>query len=929
MTRVFISYSHQDEAWKDRVVCQLDVLADEGLESWDDRRIEAGDNWLPEIEAAIAGCDVALLLVSAHFLTSGFIKRQEVPALLTRREQEGLRVIPLILSPCPWNRVGWLKSMQARPKDGKPLSRMGKEKAEEALSHLAGEVHDFIIGAPFPEATRSPSPSPRLRGEGWGEGPTVKVDITHLPSGAPHFLGRTEELAELDAAWASNGKTPIVELIAPGGTGKTALAKRWVDNLRSDGWRGARRVFAWSFYSQGTSDDRQASEDHFLGEALKWFGVTIAESANPADKGRALAEELARSRTLLVLDGLEPLQYPPGPLAGELRAPRVKTLLAHAASTTRPGLILLTSREWLKDLDEWVRNASHPAGPVLRHDLGNLSPADGARLLHAEGARRAGDAAIEPEDKELQSASVEVKGHALTLTLLARYLALAFEGDIRRRIEVKFQEADAQTTRGHAFRVIQAYERWFQSQGRASELAALRLLGFFDRPASKANLAALTAQPAIPGLTEALAGHAPAQWRASLKRLEDCRLIEPVPETGGLDAHPLVREYFAAALAQGQPAAWQEGHRRLYEQLKRDTPHRPDTLAGLQALYQAVAHGCKAGLAQEVLYQVYVDRILRGTGHDGFYSSRKLGAIGADLGAIACFFMEPWRRLAPELKEGDQAWLLNQAAFRLRALGRLAEALEPMRVGAEMRVRQEDWKNAAASYNNLGELELSLGRVKEAVADAGRSVDYADLSGDAFQRMSKRTTLADARHQQGKLEAARQGFVEAEAMQAKVQPQYPLLYSLQGFRYCELLLAPAERASWGGLQPAKSAQMVSNGGLKPAPQAVADVARRSEASPGPGSVRVPSPGPAAAPPVDARTRLEASSELRVCAEVAKRAAQTLRWIEDYGVDTLSSALDHLTLARCALYSDLLQGLDRKSTRLNSSHRLTSRMPSSA
>jgi len=76
-----------------------------------------------------------------------------------------------------------------------------------------------------------------------------------------------------------------------------------------------------------------------------------------------------------------------------------------------------------------------------------------------------------------------------------------------------------------------------------------------------------------------------------------------------------------------------------------------------------VAHGCKAGRYQQACVEVYRDRILRGTGHDGFYSAHKLGAFGADLGAVACFFEEPWKRLAPGLSDPDQAWLLNQAAL--------------------------------------------------------------------------------------------------------------------------------------------------------------------------------------------------------------------------------------------------------------------------
>ena len=57
-------------------------------------------------------------------------------------------------------------------------------------------------------------------------------------------------------------------------------------------------------------------------------------------------------------------------------------MLTHLATVGRPGLALLTSREALKDLDEW---ANSPSGAALRIDLGNLSDRDGAALLHAEG----------------------------------------------------------------------------------------------------------------------------------------------------------------------------------------------------------------------------------------------------------------------------------------------------------------------------------------------------------------------------------------------------------------------------------------------------------------------------------------------------------------------------------------------------------------
>src|SRR6185295_12602574 len=98
--RVFLSYSRIDEAWKDRVSRQLAVLTEEGLlDVWDDRRIAAGADWEAEIRAAMDAADVAILLISADFLNSRFVRESEVPRLLQRRAREGVRVIPILVHP--------------------------------------------------------------------------------------------------------------------------------------------------------------------------------------------------------------------------------------------------------------------------------------------------------------------------------------------------------------------------------------------------------------------------------------------------------------------------------------------------------------------------------------------------------------------------------------------------------------------------------------------------------------------------------------------------------------------------------------------------------------------------------------------------------------------------------------------------------------
>ena len=167
---VFISYSHKDEAWKDRLVTHLGVLAQQGLlDLWDDRRIGTGEEWRTEIAEAMGRASVAILLVTADFLTSQFILGEEVPRLLQRRDAEGLRVFPVIVKPCAWKMVPWLSRMQVRPKDGRPLSRRdrspdrcrpGCDRGRDREPSFKGPCGRTTPAALFPSRRkRSPSPS--------------------------------------------------------------------------------------------------------------------------------------------------------------------------------------------------------------------------------------------------------------------------------------------------------------------------------------------------------------------------------------------------------------------------------------------------------------------------------------------------------------------------------------------------------------------------------------------------------------------------------------------------------------------------------------------------------------------------------------------------------------------------------------------------
>jgi tetratricopeptide (TPR) repeat protein len=150
------------------------------------------------------------------------------------------------------------------------------------------------------------------------------------------------------------------------------------------------------------------------------------------------------------------------------------------------------------------------------------------------------------------------------------------------------------------------------------------------------------------------------------------------------------------------------------------------------------------------------------------------------------------------------------------------------------------------------------------VAFGEQSVELADRSGDAFWRTAGRTVWADALHQAGRWEESAAAFHEAEVIQAERQPQYPRLYSLGGFRYCDLLLGRGEPEDGAGL----------------------DETTRLDGSP------------------EETERLRQS-----CREVLEQAEQTLKSREGQ-YSLLSSALDHLSLGRAHLGLALVAGESR-------------------
>ena len=150
--KVFISYSHKDEEFKDDLILMLQGLRRQGIiDPWQDRRIEEGDDWYQEIQDAMNECDLAILLVSQHFIASRFIQDVELPRLLKRRGEHGLRVVPIIVRPCKWQSEPALRGLQALPRDGKAVITFSKDNGDrdQAWTDIATAIEKRWICGRF------------------------------------------------------------------------------------------------------------------------------------------------------------------------------------------------------------------------------------------------------------------------------------------------------------------------------------------------------------------------------------------------------------------------------------------------------------------------------------------------------------------------------------------------------------------------------------------------------------------------------------------------------------------------------------------------------------------------------------------------------------------------------------------------------------
>ena len=560
--RIFLSHSTHDDSFVAEMGNFLATLLDCDVFN-DVCSIEAGERFWPAIDVGIRGCEKMVVIVSRDSIESEWVRKE-----IELARQLGKKIIPVRIDNCTTDLF-----------DERDLTDFRPNQIDDT---------DIDIG---------------------------KIPQTHTKK----LYGRGAEMQRLFQYWDDN-KIRVVAFDAWGGMGKTSMLFHFLQELQRLDWRGAESVFAWSFYSQGSDEDRQTHSQDFFEAAFAHFGFTGEIPSDPAKQGRALANLIKQRRVLLVLDGLEPLQYAAGSSNqyGGIKDPGILELL-RLLVTGGKGLTLISTRIQLHELESYSgfqrehldRLPTDAAIELLRHigvESHTYAIESGAELPPAVHA-------------EFVDMIDQLQGHALSITLAGLSLITHHGSQIRAFQDFSFatdagEDEDDLLPDAHrnAFRVIRSVElalvremqrekNPYQSTA-ARQLAILYFLGLFDRPPSVRLLEIVFPpgdetdpfggedDPAVfaksaefffgnkhsPGLKtpptrllfEALNFADIKKIRFALSQLAKTGLVSKVDEnqdwhTVQLDSHPLIREYFGNRLRKLDVETFKEAHGRLYD----------------------------------------------------------------------------------------------------------------------------------------------------------------------------------------------------------------------------------------------------------------------------------------------------------------------------------------------------------------------------
>ena len=251
--QLFISYSHVDRGWVERLQTMIRPLVrSEALRLWDDSQIPAGAKWKVEIEKALASAKVALLLVSDDFLASEFVTNKELPPLLRAAEEEGLCILWVCLGPCFYEATP-IHEYQAVLPPGEPLEALSPVQQKAALKTIAVAIRDALRS----EVAPAQDPPAQVQ--------PAQVQPRPDPAPLPAPSVSTAAPAPTDSSRLQPFATSTCLLLQEGGRWSMERRLLQVEGCREDLGEGVAltmlKIPAGSFLMGSPEDEPERSED--------------------------------------------------------------------------------------------------------------------------------------------------------------------------------------------------------------------------------------------------------------------------------------------------------------------------------------------------------------------------------------------------------------------------------------------------------------------------------------------------------------------------------------------------------------------------------------------------------------------------------------------------------------------------------------------
>ena len=277
--QVFISYSHEDPDWRDKLLKHLKPLVRiEDLRVWSDTDIAAGEKWHDAIDEAVSSAAVAVLLVSVDFLTSEFIAKHELPALQKAAQSDELTLMWVAVRDSPYEKFAFAE-YQAAHDPKVPLNKLDPREWDTALKQIAKKISEAYAKRVPP---RTPTATPAR---------SDRPQATHVTAG--RFYGRVQELAEIRRRLERGDRTIVLSGMP--GIGKSALALRVPRH----------------FSSEFTSDLRDLAMDPLprkedvVGRIAQRLLGDWAKDMSPEDQEEQVVDAFHNTAAVLIVDNYE------------------------------------------------------------------------------------------------------------------------------------------------------------------------------------------------------------------------------------------------------------------------------------------------------------------------------------------------------------------------------------------------------------------------------------------------------------------------------------------------------------------------------------------------------------------------------------------------------------------------------------------------